>query len=150
MKCLNCQFDNPEAAKFCIECGCPIEFHCPQCEATTPSTGNFCMECGHENRPAILLFSPERFRSLRFAGFPVLPVDEDGETFLLPCCEPLALDGVFVPAPPSAITSPLSSESEKSLDRESSSQLELVVSEVCSLDFSEELVELSDSSDISG
>ena len=47
MKCSICQFDNPEAAKFCIECGCPIEFHCPQCEATTPSTGNFCMECGH-------------------------------------------------------------------------------------------------------
>jgi class 3 adenylate cyclase len=46
MNCPECQFNNPEAAKFCIECGCPIEFHCPQCGVSTPGTGKFCMECG--------------------------------------------------------------------------------------------------------
>ncbi|UCB50032.1 MAG: zinc ribbon domain-containing protein, partial [Deltaproteobacteria bacterium] len=51
MKCSKCQFDNPEAAKFCIECGRPMEFHCPQCGAITPSTGKFCMECGHDLSP---------------------------------------------------------------------------------------------------
>jgi class 3 adenylate cyclase/tetratricopeptide (TPR) repeat protein len=48
MKCSKCHFDNPEAAKFCIECGNPMEFHCPKCRAITPSTGKFCMDCGHD------------------------------------------------------------------------------------------------------
>jgi class 3 adenylate cyclase/tetratricopeptide (TPR) repeat protein len=47
MKCTQCQFENPDNAKFCIECGAPMEFHCPQCGAITPVTGKFCMECGH-------------------------------------------------------------------------------------------------------
>ncbi len=46
MKCPNCQHENPEEAKFCIECGNPIEFQCPKCGAKTPKTGEFCMECG--------------------------------------------------------------------------------------------------------
>ena len=53
MKCTKCQFENPENAKFCIECGAPMEFHCPQCGAITLVTGKFCMECGHNlARPA--------------------------------------------------------------------------------------------------
>jgi class 3 adenylate cyclase/tetratricopeptide (TPR) repeat protein len=46
MKCPKCQHENPEGAKFCIECGGPLEFRCPQCGAITPSKGKFCMECG--------------------------------------------------------------------------------------------------------
>ena len=53
MKCTKCKFENPDNAKFCIECGAPIEFHCPQCGAMTPGTGKFCMDCGHRlSRPA--------------------------------------------------------------------------------------------------
>ena len=48
MKCPKCQFDNPKGAKFCVECGDPIEFHCPECGALTPGTGKFCMDCGHK------------------------------------------------------------------------------------------------------
>jgi class 3 adenylate cyclase/tetratricopeptide (TPR) repeat protein len=47
MKCPKCQFENPDDAQFCIECGNPIEFHCPQCGAITPATGKFCKACGH-------------------------------------------------------------------------------------------------------
>jgi hypothetical protein len=47
MKCLKCQSENPEEAKFCIECGAPMELYCPKCRAQTPATGKFCMECGH-------------------------------------------------------------------------------------------------------
>jgi len=47
MKCPNCQHENPDEAKFCIECGNPIEFQCPKCGAKTPRTSKFCMECGH-------------------------------------------------------------------------------------------------------
>ena len=47
MRCPKCQFENPDDAQFCIECGNPIEFHCPQCGAITPATGKFCKACGH-------------------------------------------------------------------------------------------------------
>ncbi|MBC8456439.1 MAG: zinc ribbon domain-containing protein, partial [Deltaproteobacteria bacterium] len=47
MKCPSCQHENPDEAKFCIECGNPIEFQCPKCGANTPRTSKFCMECGH-------------------------------------------------------------------------------------------------------
>ena len=47
MQCPKCQFENPDDAQFCIECGNPIEFHCPQCGAITPAIGKFCKACGH-------------------------------------------------------------------------------------------------------
>jgi hypothetical protein len=47
MKCSICQTENPEQAKFCIECGAKMEYYCPNCGAVTPATGKFCMECGH-------------------------------------------------------------------------------------------------------
>jgi class 3 adenylate cyclase/tetratricopeptide (TPR) repeat protein len=47
MKCSKCDFDNPKEAEFCIECGSPMEFHCPKCGAITAATGKFCMKCGH-------------------------------------------------------------------------------------------------------
>ena len=47
MKCPKCQFENPDNAKFCIECANPMEFHCPNCGAITPATGKFCQECAH-------------------------------------------------------------------------------------------------------
>ena len=47
MKCPKCQHENPDEARFCIECGNPIEFQCPKCGAKTPRTGKFCMECGY-------------------------------------------------------------------------------------------------------
>ena len=47
MKCTKCQFENLDKAKFCIECGSPVEFHCPRCGAITPINGKFCMECGN-------------------------------------------------------------------------------------------------------
>ena len=50
MKCQRCQFENPDGAKFCIECASPMEFHCPNCGAITPVTGKFCMECAYDLR----------------------------------------------------------------------------------------------------
>ncbi|MCK4789523.1 MAG: zinc ribbon domain-containing protein, partial [Desulfobacteraceae bacterium] len=48
MRCPKCQFENPNEAEFCIECGAPIEFHCPKCGVITPATSKFCMKCGHD------------------------------------------------------------------------------------------------------
>lgn len=50
MKCPQCQFDNPISAKFCIECGKPMDVRCPYCEATTPADGKYCMRCGKNLR----------------------------------------------------------------------------------------------------
>ncbi len=70
MKCTNCQFENPDKAKFCIECGAPMEFHCPQCGAITPVTGKFCMECGHNlsqaaEKPSVDVSFDEKIRKIQ-------------------------------------------------------------------------------------
>src|SRR5262249_17456458 len=46
MHCPRCQFDNPPAMKFCIECGPNLELRCPQCGAETQPTFKFCGQCG--------------------------------------------------------------------------------------------------------
>jgi class 3 adenylate cyclase/tetratricopeptide (TPR) repeat protein len=62
MKCTKCRTENPKRAKFCIECGKPMEFQCPQCGAETPAEGKFCMECGHN----LSLLSEPTPKSLSF------------------------------------------------------------------------------------
>ena len=46
MECSKCNSENPNKAKYCIECGAPIEFHCPNCNEETSATGKYCMACG--------------------------------------------------------------------------------------------------------
>src|SRR5437762_3558336 len=36
MRCLRCQRDNPPRAKFCSECGAPLQLRSPSPEAYTP------------------------------------------------------------------------------------------------------------------
>jgi class 3 adenylate cyclase/tetratricopeptide (TPR) repeat protein len=48
MKCPQCQFENREGAKFCLECGAKLELKCPQCHKTLPFLAKFCDACGHE------------------------------------------------------------------------------------------------------
>ena len=47
MKCPNCHFDNPDGAKFCIECGNKLEHICPNCNSPYPHGSKFCPECGY-------------------------------------------------------------------------------------------------------
>jgi len=46
MKCPECQFENRQEAKFCLECGKKLERDCPQCGKTIPLSAKFCDECG--------------------------------------------------------------------------------------------------------
>ena len=46
MKCLKCNFENPQTAKFCMECGTELENVCPKCGTKLPETAKFCMACG--------------------------------------------------------------------------------------------------------
>jgi class 3 adenylate cyclase/tetratricopeptide (TPR) repeat protein len=47
MNCQSCGHDNPERAKFCLECGQKLAAACPQCGTELPAGAKFCLECGH-------------------------------------------------------------------------------------------------------
>ena len=47
MKCPKCQFENPDSAKFCNECGNKLEIACSECEKVNPLGSKFCNACGH-------------------------------------------------------------------------------------------------------
>lgn len=47
MKCPKCAFENPEAMKFCGECGSKLQNICPECNSINPAQFKFCGECGH-------------------------------------------------------------------------------------------------------
>ncbi|MDA2919696.1 tetratricopeptide repeat protein [Desulfobacterota bacterium AH_259_B03_O07] len=48
MRCSNCKYDNPEGAKFCVECGKKLEIKCQNCGKENLPTHRFCFECGHK------------------------------------------------------------------------------------------------------
>jgi class 3 adenylate cyclase len=50
MKCPKCQTDNPDARKFCRECGARLLALCPECGFENAPGDKFCGECGHDLR----------------------------------------------------------------------------------------------------
>jgi class 3 adenylate cyclase/tetratricopeptide (TPR) repeat protein len=46
MHCPGCGTENPPSAKFCVECGAPLQRSCTSCGAAAPPTACFCPECG--------------------------------------------------------------------------------------------------------
>jgi eukaryotic-like serine/threonine-protein kinase len=48
MKCPKCQSENADTAKFCIDCGQPLQTDlvCPHCNHVNKRTARFCEECG--------------------------------------------------------------------------------------------------------
>src|SRR5262245_48130492 len=46
MRCSKCGVENPDRAKFCVECASPFARRCPTCDAENPATAKFCLECG--------------------------------------------------------------------------------------------------------
>ncbi len=46
MICPNCQSNNPDTARFCLNCGKELIRRCPNCQAELPTLARFCMECG--------------------------------------------------------------------------------------------------------
>src|SRR5215813_7980287 len=45
MHCTSCGSENPEGAKFCIECAAPLRKRCPSCGAENLPRAKFCGEC---------------------------------------------------------------------------------------------------------
>ncbi len=58
MKCSQCQFENPEGAKFCGKCRTRLVVVCPQCDSRNPPENEFCNECGHRIREDVELKKP--------------------------------------------------------------------------------------------
>ncbi len=50
MKCPSCQFENPDSAKFCIECGSHQQVLCPSCSELNLPANKFCSQCGYKLR----------------------------------------------------------------------------------------------------
>jgi len=48
MQCPQCQHQNPDGSKFCLECGPAFGARCAQCAAELPARATFCNECGAE------------------------------------------------------------------------------------------------------
>ena len=46
MKCTNCGYANTDGAKFCENCGRPLERHCPNCGNPVSASAKFCGNCG--------------------------------------------------------------------------------------------------------
>jgi predicted ATPase/class 3 adenylate cyclase len=45
MRCRKCGFENPEGAKFCVECASPFARRCSSCGKENPPRAKFCLEC---------------------------------------------------------------------------------------------------------
>ena len=52
MKCANCSFENPGDAKFCENCGKPLEMKCPNCGNPVSPGARFCKNCGYSLQAA--------------------------------------------------------------------------------------------------
>jgi class 3 adenylate cyclase len=48
MKCPNCSFDNNSDARFCENCGQPLERACPNCGQAVSAGARFCRHCGFD------------------------------------------------------------------------------------------------------
>jgi class 3 adenylate cyclase/tetratricopeptide (TPR) repeat protein len=48
MECPNCQFENPQDVRFCVQCGIKLEIICVKCGSSNSPTFNYCGECGYD------------------------------------------------------------------------------------------------------
>jgi class 3 adenylate cyclase/tetratricopeptide (TPR) repeat protein len=46
MQCPKCDTENPEQARFCLNCGARLALACPQCGTELPPQARFCFACG--------------------------------------------------------------------------------------------------------
>ena len=48
MRCPHCKTDNPEEAKFCMNCGKPFSIDCSRCGKQNLHQAKFCINCGQQ------------------------------------------------------------------------------------------------------
>jgi class 3 adenylate cyclase len=52
MICPHCQTENPEGARFCLNCGQTLVQRCANCRTALPARARFCMHCGQPVSPS--------------------------------------------------------------------------------------------------
>ena len=64
MTCPRCGHDNPDEARFCLQCGAQLATSCPDCGVVLPPGARFCPECGHAlaGAPAPTPYTPRHIR----------------------------------------------------------------------------------------
>ena len=45
MRCAKCEAENPDNARFCVECAAPFAQRCRSCHAENPASAKFCSQC---------------------------------------------------------------------------------------------------------
>ncbi len=46
LACASCGAEHPSGARFCSECGAPLQRTCPACGSEQPASATFCSDCG--------------------------------------------------------------------------------------------------------
>lgn len=80
MNCPHCNADNPDLAKFCLNCGKPLEAHCANCHAKLAALARFCSQCG---QPVNTTTPTDAARLLRLAATTPAPLAEKIRTVRL-------------------------------------------------------------------
>ena len=52
VQCRSCQHENSAKARFCEDCGAPLELSCASCGESVSSTARFCGQCGEPVAPS--------------------------------------------------------------------------------------------------
>ena len=52
MRCAGCEAENPDGARFCIECGAAFALPCSACGHRNPARARYCAQCGRPLFPA--------------------------------------------------------------------------------------------------
>ena len=60
LTCASCGAENPAGARFCSDCGAPLQQTCPGCGAEQPANAAFCSSCGIALREGARLAADER------------------------------------------------------------------------------------------
>jgi class 3 adenylate cyclase len=78
MRCSKCGAENPDRARFCVECASPFPRRCPSCGTENPPTAKFCLECA---KPLVNAVS-EAQRPVQSANWTVQVSEQPTETTL--------------------------------------------------------------------
>lgn len=73
MKCVSCQADIVDTAKFCPECGASQRIQCPSCLTIVAAAARFCSECGAGLQGSQQTASPAVSKPAPLPGVEVVP-----------------------------------------------------------------------------
>src|SRR5712664_3657911 len=87
MLCSNCGTKNPDAKKFCAQCGTPLPLICARCGSENSRASKFCGDCGaplsstapSEGSPDLARATPTPTLDVRLTEYYDIAIEHDGE-----------------------------------------------------------------------